>query len=215
MTETSFFSHPGVFLAWGCRSGFEIGGTIEDVVARIADSGFKWIAQEIGDPVTEPTADELTRLRNACRVHGLYFGIWEVKPRTLDRLVAIRPNFWILNVESDHFDYGPLLRSFRVARPKLPAAVITNCDLDPAPFIAANVKAIPEAYEVDNPVATPENMVDRCRGLGWRVVFPCFGVFHGYELARYVRAGNGWSVYLAEEMSAADFDTAKLWNGRR
>ena len=172
MTHISLFHTPGLFLAWGLK-----GGDLqpESLANRAADAGFKWVCQEFGDPNTEPNADVIARLRASCHARGIQFGIWEVTPRALDRLNAIKPNFWVLNVEDDYFDYGPLLSEFRATHPRLEAGVITNCGLNADPFIAHNVKAIPEAYTQDNPNATPQNMVNRCHEMGWKVAFPCLG----------------------------------------
>jgi hypothetical protein len=201
-----FFAQPGVFLAWGLRVGQ---WSAEQIAQKAVDAGFKWLALECPDE-----EDYVLELRQACGRHHLYFGIWEVTPTSLDVLERTKPNFWILNVESPGVQYETLLPEFRAKHPLLPAAVVTNGDFDTAPFIKANVKAIPEAYVVDNPQATPAAMVYRMRQQGYTYVFPCLGVYHDYPLANYRLAGNGWSVYSAEGMHDEDWTTAARWNGK-
>jgi len=204
-----FFNQPGVWLGWGLRTGEWTG---EEIAAKVAGAGFKWVCQEFGDPNTQPTPDEVAALRSACHTHGLYYGIWEVNPQNLDVLQAATPNFWGINLEHHDPIYATLLPEFRAIHPTLPACVITNDDFDPAPFIKANVRAVPEAYQNANPQATPAAMVQRTKGLGYTYVFPVLGVWNGYPLSSYVRAGDGYSVYIAEEMLEADWGTAKTWN---
>lgn len=219
---SSYFGRPGIFLAWGLDNGENSGGdrTPEQFADLIAGAGFKWAAQEFGSPDgrPDPTADALTRFRARLHQLGINFGIWERSPRTLDHVHAQHPNFWILNVEDDYFDYAPLLALFRRDHPLLPAAVVTNCGLSARPFINHNVKAMPEAYGYvagQDPNTTPANMVNRCRGMGWKVVFPTFGVFDDTPLSAYGserHAGDGYSVYLAEGMHDPDWTIAKAWN---
>jgi hypothetical protein len=207
---SQFFAQPGIFLAWGLLGGEDP----KTLVDHVADAGFKWIAQEFGDPTTQPSAAEISALRAECHARGVYYGIWQNRPRDLSILTAQTPNFWILNVESDGYDYSALIQEFRNAHPLLPAAVITNGDpiINFKPFIAANIKAIPEAYQNQDPNTTPQNMVNLMKGFGYTYVFPALGVYDGYPLSSYSRAGDGYSVYLYEGMTDADLVTAHSWN---
>jgi len=207
---TGVFRYPGMFFGWGIKSG-----DLDPVQAvnQCADAGFGWVAQEFGDSANEPSPDQITQMRATCHARGLHWAMWEVAPTSLERMLAVRPNMWILNVEAPG-DYDSLLADFRLRFPLLPAAVITNGDLDPRPFITRNIKIIPECYQQDDAGATPERMTALSREMGWRLSFPCLGVYHEYPLANYVRAGDGYSIYLAEEMQVTDWALARQWNGR-
>lgn len=211
-----FFAQPGIFLAWSLINGDDP----KALVDKCADTGFKWIAVEYGDPATQPTNDEVVALRAECHARGLYAGLWQNRPRDLASLSFYKnadgsawlPNFWILNVESDPFDYTQLLTSFRAAHPTLPAGVITNGDpnVNFAPFIAHDIKALPEAYQ-NAGGGTPQAMVDLMKSRGYTYVFPVPGVYDGYPASNYTLAGDGFSVYLYEGMTDADFATVKAW----
>lgn len=205
----SVFSEPGLFFTDGLKS---VLWQPENIIDQAADSGFKWVTQEIGDPATQPDDTVLDRMKGACRNRGLKWGIWEDKPRSLDNFNKYSPDLWILNVEDDYFDYGPLLRSFRLRNLLTPAGVVTNCGLNQKPFIRWNIKAMPEAYQQDPAHLTPATMVARCKQMGWRKVFPVLGMYHAYPLANYVLAGDGYSIYITEGMQTDDWLTAVNWN---
>lgn len=206
----SLFYVAGLLGAQGLKNGV---WTPVELAQKMADSGLNWFAQEIGDSNTQPSDELISEFRSECHNYGLHWGIWEVSPRSLDNYHKYKPNFWLLNVESDFWDgYGSLLADFREEHPLLPAGVVTNCDFDAKPFIKYNIKCIPEAYQNVNSNATPANMVFRAKQMGYKVVFPVLGVWGGYALSKYSRAGNGYSVYYPENMSDADWATAKIWN---
>lgn len=213
------FRFPGVFLTWGIRNAQ---WTPDAIAQKVHDHGFRWLAQEIGDPETEPPDAQIALLRAACHRLGLYFGTWEVSPRNLVNFNRYRPNLWVIDAESDEWPgYDNLLTELRKKHPLLPVGVSTDTAIDHKVFIKHNVKVLPQAYQVADSADlppddrhTPENMVGLCRRLGWRVVFPTLGAYHDYPLSDYALTwGNdgvdGWSVYAAEMMTDADWLTAQ------
>lgn len=96
------------------------------------------------------------------------------------------------------------------ALPTCPVAVCTNFNHpiwpgDPnapamaAPLINAGFKCLTEAYMGDNPNASPDNLNQSARVLGWQHSQPVFGVYNKplHEYAPWQDWG-GWSAYLAE-----------------
>ena len=99
--------------------------------------------------------------------------------------------------------------------PTCPVAVATNFNvpINPsngveaartaaAPLIAAGLKCLTEAYLNENPNATPDNLNNIARTLGWAHSQPVFGVYPvgGNPPPSYGqwRDWSGWSAYLSE-----------------
>lgn len=199
-----FFNLPGVFVDTGVVNN--TWGDAEGLVSRCQASGVRWICLQVPDNDDQVIA----AVREAMKGRGMYFGIWEWNPTSLDLLNHVKPNFWVLNVEDRiaGANAAEILPEFRAQHPKLPAGIVTNCDFgDPKPWLAANIRGLPEAYQNDNPQATPLNMAYRMRKLGWHYVFPVLGCYHDYPLSNYKLDGqvNGFSVYLAEGMNPPDW----------
>lgn len=224
------FREPGIFLAGGLDNGQNNNGdwTPDSIADHIAAAGFKWAIQEFGSPDgrPDPTAAAWDEFRKRCYSHGILTGIWEVSPRSLDRVRALNPAIWVLDIEDDYFDYTTLLAEFRQLHPALPAGVSTNCGLNYKPFYAHNIKLMPQAYAYvpgQDPNTTPQNMVRRCREMGAKVVYPTYGCWGSSSLSAYdndeagIKAdptayGDGYSVFLAEGMTG-NWGVAAGWNG--
>lgn len=205
----SLFHLPGLFLAWELKDGASPAALVD----RAAACGFRWVVQEYGDPTTAPAASEVALLRQRCHMRGMLYGGWSVGVN-VPLLEQAAANFWVFNVETDETDYSIRIGRFRAAHPLYPLGVVTDCGIDARPFVAGNVKCLPECYAEDSDPEnhTPARMVARAHELGWREVFPVLGVYHEQPLSSYTLAGDGWSVYLDADMSDDDWRTAAGWN---
>jgi hypothetical protein len=68
------------------------------------------------------------------------------------------------------------------------------------PIIDAGFACLTESYLGDNPNATPSNLDNNGRQLGWPSTSPVFGVYNEplSSYAPYMNSFPGWSAYLAE-----------------
>jgi hypothetical protein len=76
------------------------------------------------------------------------------------------------------------------------------------PFLAIGVNTVMvEAYQNENPAHTPNQLAWQAKHDGWPFVIPVAGVYHDYPLSGYDLSafGKNFAVYLAEEMSEADW----------
>lgn len=214
----SLFAEPGAFGAWGLANGQYAPAQLADLLKA---HGFRWFCQQVGDPTVDPPDEKLAEMKAECHKRGLKYGVWEVDPKDASAIGHHKPDFYVANCEHRDPRWAELVPLLvAAAKPtKMPLGLVTNLDIDPKPWIAGNVKVLPEAYQMPepngNPNATCPNMVGQARRMGWKKVFPCVGVYDGYPLAAYSLrwAGgkdgvDGWSVYLVEGMTAADWDTA-------
>lgn len=170
-------------------------------------------------------------LRIACRAYDLTFGVWEAEPMPGTGAVAVLESgadHYIAQAESPR-PWQSIVDTFRWAYPKLPAAVITTFwglgaleDRYDAfvslPVVEAGFKCLTEAYVVDNPNATPDNLDwIATTKLGWEVSQPAIGVYHGFPAQTYIdqyrlAAHPGYWVWLAETMLPADWDALGAFN---
>ncbi len=91
------------------------------------------------------------------------------------------------------------------------ALVATQGGWAPAdPFLAAGVNVcLVEAYQNEDPSHTPAQLTWQAEHDGWPYAWPVVGCYHGYPLADYDLAvyGRNFGVWLAEEMTDADWQT--------
>lgn len=68
------------------------------------------------------------------------------------------------------------------------------------PLIEAGFACLTEAYMGDNPNATPTNLDNYGRFLGWSSTSPVFGVYNAplTSYTPYMAQFPGWSAYLSE-----------------
>lgn len=147
-------------------------------------------------------------------------------------------DFYIADAEYD-YEFSPhtgnwyhsriFADTFRQYEPTLPAAMTTFGAATP-PWVLpidftswrnAGFDLLPQAYynqfpQVDSPLAT----VQHAQRAGWPIarVHPVIGVYHNYPAADYVpmlrRAGaTGYSVYLGDQATDADYDALSVLNG--
>lgn len=140
-------------------------------------------------------------------------GAWESDPEqgSASRCVdAVAPDFYIAQAETRR-DWQAIVDT---APPGLPYAVVTDFNSfrtpaglprpeDSAPLVAAGWACLAEAYEVDNPSATPERQAFVAQQLGWTKAQAVGGIYHGFPLSRVVDKVS-W-VWLAETMTNGDW----------
>ena len=119
--------------------------------------------------------------------------------------------------------------TFRELEPTLPAALTTFgaaqapwvLPIDYAAWRDTGFDLLPQAYYNQFPtVDRPAQTVAHAKRAGWPLdrVHPVIGVYHGFPAARYVpllrRAGTtGYSVFLADQATAADYAALSVLNG--
>jgi len=112
------------------------------------------------------------------------------------------------------------VKAFRALQPTIPAALVT-LGAAKAPFVLpidfgawrnTGFDLLPEAYYNQYPGYRPDLTVAHALRAGWPLarVHPVIGVYHHYPASRYVpllqNLGTvGFSVFLGDQMSAADF----------
>jgi len=120
--------------------------------------------------------------------------------------------------------------TFRRFEPTLPAAMTTFgaaqapwvLPIDFAAWRDKGFDLLPQAYYNEFPtVDRPDLVVAHAKRAGWPLarVHPVIGVYHRYPAARYVpllrKAGTtGYSVFLADQATAADWAALAALNGR-
>lgn len=120
--------------------------------------------------------------------------------------------------------------TFRELEPTLPAALTTFgaaqspwvLPIDYAAWRTTGFDLLPQAYYNQFPqVDRPDLTVAHAQRAGWPLarIHPVIGVYHGYPAARYVpllrQAGtSGYSVFLADQATAADYQALSVLNGR-
>jgi hypothetical protein len=112
------------------------------------------------------------------------------------------------------------VREFRALQPTIPSALVTLgaakapwvLPIDFAAWRNAGFDLLPEAYYNQYPGYRPDLTVAHAQRAGWALsaVHPVIGVYHHYPAARYVPllqslGTRGFSVFLGDQMSAADF----------
>jgi hypothetical protein len=119
--------------------------------------------------------------------------------------------------------------TFRQYEPTLPAAMTTFGAADPPWVLPLDFASwrdngfdlLPQAYYNQFPkVDRPDLTVAHAQRAGWPLerVHPVIGVYHRYPAAKYVpllqAAGTtGYSVYLGDQATAADYDALSVLNG--
>lgn len=206
------------------------GGEPEKIAEVAAAHGFRHVTARY-TPGME--LDLVHRLIAACHANGGSCGVWNPNP------AAVAGAECVSLTGADHYtaqaegpvDWPAHVAAFRAGYPTMPAAVVTtfvglgasSSGYDPSvsrPVIAAGFKCLPEAYVSEDPHATPAELdFAATRQLGWPVSQPVIGVFHGETFADYVDNYEldrfpGYFVWLAETMSAADYEAAGEFNGR-
>ncbi len=202
------WSHPGMYVAWGLANGQF---NAEQLAAHLEAMHYRWVTLEVTPDNLAYAAD----LAAAAARHNLRYGIWEVPGDAASAVQHVHDygaSFYIANIEGP-FDAATFVPAFRAALPDVDAAVVTNFGgidgpADAAPWIQGGFAAQPEAYQNDNPNATPSRVAFAAQQRGWAHSYPVLGTYHGYDAAQYVpdlaNFGEGFSVYLAEGISDAD-----------
>ncbi len=160
------------------------------------------------------------------------FGLWAQPPRHERAIWAVgsaRPDFYIANIETD-FDYEVFdADAFRDVHPTLEAACATTFGAfvtvgigddhrKAAPLQRNGFDCMGEAYQNDNPQATPDAMQVRARHCWWPGCSVVLGAGWGsgqQRLSQYngVERNYPWSVYTAETLDEDDWQTIKRWTG--
>jgi hypothetical protein len=194
------FESKGVLTAWGMTTGDLRAGA---VVARARAAGYSYVLGQYTDG-NEPY---LAGLRDVCHAAGLTFGLWDATP-TPNRTAALarfQPELVMLESEGEPTDWPAIIHELDTRLPNVPRAVITNFrGIDNPVLQAAGFVLVPECYLPDNPNATVPRMVATAKGVGYKTVVPCIGVYHGYPLANYMPL-DVFCVYVAETMTDADW----------
>lgn len=150
----------------------------------------------------------------------------------------VHADFYIADAEWDYerarhsagwYRSQMFVNTFRQYEPDLPAAVTTFGGA-PAPWVlpidfaawrGAGFDFLPQAYFNQFPrVDRPDLTVAHAERAGWALdrVHPVIGVYHRYPAANYVpllrAAGTtGYSLYLADQATAADYQALSVLNG--
>jgi hypothetical protein len=192
---------------------------------------FTWIALHVEDfemlYLTEPLWIQVMR------DHGLHVGVWGMEwPDPVVSAVmadmAIRAfgfDFYIADAEGPYEKKGAwrssqFVQEFRALQPTIPAALVTLgaakapyvLPIDFASWRDAGFSLLPEAYYNQYKGYRPDLTVDHAIRAGWPVslVHPVIGVYHHYPASKYVPllqtdGASGFSVFLADQATAADF----------
>lgn len=234
---TSPFFKPGGFLT----GALEFGGVAKDPLTAanlMADAGFGWIVDEHGDPGNERDPADVAIIRTRLHQRGVLYGGWQAasynwhRPDliedTLAMIAAAQPDLWVFNIESvknasgGWQDFTLLCQAFRAAHKTMPAGIVCDTGIKARPFIAANIKAIPECFLGEQANLTPKQMVADFKAMGYTYVFPCLQAYDGFALSNYPARGapgNGYSVFPIQTMVGSpvaplsgDWATVHAWN---
>ena len=196
--------------------------------------GFSWVALKVTDRFVSEDFDPVWV--DVFRQHGIAVGGWGVEWRhplieaVLAHLQIQRYglDFYIADAERTYeSNQGGGWRSanfvgvFRELEPTLPAALVTF-GAAPAPYVLpidyaawrnAGFELLPEAYYNKFSIYRPDLTVAHALRAGWTAdkVHPVIGVWGLYAAANYVPwlesdGARGFSVFLADQAQAADFD---------
>lgn len=234
--QGDFWKRPGLFVAWGLYAGgVTFGGSEPQTIARkAAEAGFKWVALQWDDAKNHPQA---LALRDAVMQAGLDFVVWEAFPSPGSGANAVRAwqaDAYIAQAEQPQ-PWAEIVAAFDV---KVPAAVVTTFagigatasgDYDPAvsaPVRAAGWECLTEAYVNEDAHWTPDALdFVGVQKLGWPHTHPVIGLWAArlgrVSAQEYITKHNllkyapGYSVWLAETMTQADWDALKALNTGR
>jgi len=192
---------------------------------------FTWVALHVEDLETLALTEPLWI--QVMRDHGLQVGVWgmEWQDPIVSAVVAdlaIRSfgfDFYIADAEGPYEQKGAwrssqFVQEFRSLQPTIPAALVTLgaakapnvLPIDYASWRNAGFSLLPEAYYNQHKDYRPDLTVAHAIRAGWPVslVHPVIGVYHHYPASKYVPllqadGASGFSVYLADEATPADF----------
>ncbi len=197
----------------------------------LQDAHFTWVAMHVDDL---PTFEAVNRnWVDTLREHGLQVGAWGAEGSNVASDVAIANyaiqtwgfDFYVAGAENPFekqgaYRSGQFVRAFRQLQPTIPAALVTLgaakapwvLPIDFAAWRSGGFDLLPEAYYNQYPGYRPDLTVAHAQRAGWSLdaVHPVIGVYHHYSAARYVPllqglGTRGFSVFLADQMSAADY----------
>lgn len=153
--------------------------------------------------------------RLSCQSAGLRAGVWFTEGAHIGQTPA-DADFAIAEVEGPG-DYDGVKASIQAGTtPSCPHAIVTNfntplytngtsegnADAQAAAkiLIDAGYECLTEAYMGDNPNATPTNLDQYGRFLGWPSTSPVFGIYNEplNTYTPYMAQFPGWSAYLSE-----------------
>lgn len=196
---------------------------------------FTWIALHIDDvgtlDWTDPTWIPTMRAHG---IHVGIWGVESLDPIAGAAIANLAidlyaPDFYIADAEAPYMGKKRstgwersemFVRAFRAMQPSLPAALVTLgaatapyvLPIDYAAWRNAGFDLLPEAYFNQYKGDRPDLTVASAQRAGWPLsaVHPVIGVYHHYPAANYVPllqslATRGFSVFLGDQMSAADF----------
>lgn len=230
-----FWSRPGLFLAWGLYAGGVTfpGSEPQTIARKAADAGFKWVALQWDDPKNHPQA---LALRDAVTQAGLDFVVWEAFPTPGSGANAVRAwgaKAYIAQAEQPE-PWADIVGAFDA---KVPASVVTTFwgigatasgvydKAIAAPVVSAGWDCLTEAYANESAPWTPDNLnFVGVNHLGWNHTHPVIGLWDG-KLGRLsaqhyidqlnLRGYKGYSVWLAETMTQADWNALAAFNQGR
>jgi len=197
----------------------------------LQDAHFTWVAMHVDDL---PTFEAVNRhWIDALREHGLQVGAWGAEGKNVASDVAIANyaietwgfDFYVADAENPFektgaYRSGQFVRAFRQLQPTIPAGLVTLgaakapwvLPIDFAAWRSGGFDLLPEAYYNQYPGYRPDLTVAHAQRAGWSLdaVHPVIGVYHHYSAAKYVPllqglGTRGFSVFLADQMSAADY----------
>ena len=197
----------------------------------LQDAHFTWVALHVDDL---PTFEAVNRhWIDTLRAHGLQVGVWGAEETNVASDVAIANyaiqtwgfDFYIADAENPFekqgaYRSGQFVRAFRQLQPTIPAALVTLgaakapwvLPIDFAAWRSGGFDLLPEAYYNQYPGYRPDLTVAHAQRAGWSLdtVHPVIGVYHHYSAAKYVPllqglGTRGFSVFLADQMSLADY----------
>lgn len=149
-----------------------------------AAHGYKWAALEYDDPRFQPEV-WWPPFREQCLAHNVIPGTWVTEGGNIYRTPS-DALFSIAEIEGPG-DYEGVVNVINgVGAGPLPTcskAIVTNFNTPllskqyAQPLIGAGFSCLTEAYLNENSNATPENMNQMARALGWPGSQPVFGVY--------------------------------------
>jgi hypothetical protein len=204
------------------------------LVAGLQEGRFAWVAFNVHDGLTETPIDpEFVRLvREAGFVTGAW-GVERDQPEE-EAALAVRLvrqwgfAFYIADAEATYkADAGGVFTrskafvdAFRAGAPDLPAA-LTTYGAAPTPYVLpidfaawrrGGFDLLPQAYVNESALNRPDLTIAHAIRAGWDAgrVHPVVGVYRQYPAQAYLpllkaARSHGFSVYLADQMSDADY----------
>jgi hypothetical protein len=204
-------------------------GTLAD---ELEANHFSWVAlhvESLADVVNMPAI-----WIQVMRAHGLKVGLWGTASTdpivsavfASEAVQALGLDFYVADAENPYESRGKwrsamFVSEFRQLEPTLPAGLVTLGDaqapwvlpIDFASWRDNGFALLPEAYYNQYPGYRPDLTVQHAIRAGWSVadVHPVIGVYHHYAAANYVPllendgGTTGFSVFLADQMTPADF----------